>query len=139
MRLQSSMVDLVAQGLAGQLPTQAKWDKRPALGIVVASKGYPESSSKGDVISGLPEIDGNSRDETVKVFHAGTAFSNDINNADVDGNEKQVVTSGGRVLCVTALGDTINSDRENAYNSVAAIDWQGMFYRRDIGWRAIDR
>ncbi len=139
MRLQSSMVDLVAQGLAGQLPSQAKWDKRPALGIVVASKGYPESSSKGDVISGLPEIDGNSRDETVKVFHAGTAFSNDINNADVDGNEKEVVTSGGRVLCVTAMADSILGAQQAALAVTGAISFDGAQYRRDIGHHAIAR
>ena len=130
MRLQSSMVDLVAQGLAGQLPSEAKWDARPALGIVVASKGYPETSSKGDVIAGLPELDPNN-DEAVKVFHAGTALSND--------NDKEVVTNGGRVLCVTALADSISDAQQAALAVTAAISFDGAQYRRDIGHHAITR
>ena len=130
MRLQSSMVDLVAQGLAGKLPSEAKWDARPALGIVVASKGYPETSSKGDVIAGLPELDPNN-DEAVKVFHAGTALSND--------NDKEVVTNGGRVLCVTALADSISDAQQAALAVTAAISFDGAQYRRDIGHHAITR
>jgi len=130
MRLQSSMVDLVAQGLAGQLPSEAKWDARPALGIVVASKGYPETSSKGDVIAGLPELDPNN-DNAVKVFHAGTAFSND--------NDNEVVTNGGRVLCVTALADSISDAQQAALAVTAAISFDGAQYRRDIGHHAITR
>jgi len=142
MRLQSSMVDLVAQGLAGQLPNDAKWDARPALGIVIASKGYPESSSKGDVIAGLPELDANNNNP-VKVFHAGTAFSHDSNtdgsNGDNTGNTKEVITNGGRVLCVTALADSILDAQQAALAVTAAISFDGAHYRRDIGHHAIAR
>ena len=134
MRLKSSMVDLVAQGLAGNLPKQADWDARPALGIVIASKGYPETSSKGDVITGLPELDANN-DNPVKVFHAGTAFSND----DALSNEKEVVTNGGRVLCVTALADSIADAQQAALTVTGAISFDGAHYRRDIGHHAIAR
>lgn len=137
MRLQSSMVDLVAKGLAGQLPNEAKWDERPALGIVVASKGYPETSSKGDVIAGLPELNTNN-DNLVKVFHAGTAFSDDSNN-DTSKNEKEVVTNGGRVLCVTALADNISDAQQAALAVTGAISFDGAHYRRDIGHHAITR
>jgi phosphoribosylamine--glycine ligase len=134
MRLQSSMVDLVAQGLAGQLPSNAKWDTRPALGIVVASKGYPETSSKGDVIAGLPELDA-SHANAVKVFHAGTAFSD---SSAVD-NKQEVVTNGGRVLCVTALADNISDAQQAALAVTGAISFDGAQYRRDIGHHAIAR
>jgi phosphoribosylamine--glycine ligase len=134
MRLQSSMVDLVAQGLEGKLPTEANWDERPALGIVVASKGYPETSSKGDVITGLPELDSDNK-KSVKVFHAGTAFSNQ----DALSNEKEVVTNGGRVLCVTALADTISDAQQAALTVTGAISFDGAHYRRDIGHHAIAR
>lgn len=132
MRLQSSMVDLVEQGLKGQLPTEAKWDSRPALGIVVASKGYPETSSKGDAISGLPELEA---DTAVKVFHAGTAFAND----DAVDSEKEVVTNGGRVLCITALADSISDAQQAALAVTGAISFDGAQYRRDIGHHAIAR
>ncbi|WP_435978478.1 phosphoribosylamine--glycine ligase [Psychrobacter sp. DM4] len=139
MRLQSSMVDLVEQGLAGHLPAQAKWDPRPALGIVIASKGYPESSSKGDVIAGLPESNGTSSHDAVKVFHAGTVFSNDLDNANIDSAQKEVVTSGGRVLCVTAIADNILEARQAALAVTGAISFDGAQYRRDIGHHAIAR
>ena len=142
MRLQSSMVDLVAKGLEGQLPSEAKWDARPALGIVVASKGYPETSSKGDVISGLPAL-GNQGDNTVKVFHAGTTFSHaqsDNINPDVTTHsKKEVVTDGGRVLCVTALADSISDAQQAALAVTGAISFDGAHYRRDIGHHAIAR
>ena len=140
MRLQSSMVDLVAQGLAGELPSQADWDERPALGIVVASKGYPETSSKGDVISGLPEL--GSDDSGVKVFHAGTDFAhkNASNIANIaDDNDKEIVTNGGRVLCVTALADNILEAQQAALAVTGAISFDGAHYRRDIGYQAIAR
>lgn len=123
MRLKSSLVDLIGAGLDGKLPSQADWHDQVALGVVLASRGYPESSSKGDVITGLDHsIDG------VKVFHAGTKAA--------DG---QIVTDGGRVLCVTALADTIKDAQTKALQGCDAIDFDGKQYRRDIGWRAIDR
>ena len=137
MRLQSSIVDLIAQGLEGKLPTAANWDERPALGIVVASKGYPETSSKGDVITGLPELD-NDNQKSVKVFHAGTAFSNNDTHSD-DNDEKEVVTNGGRVLCVTALADSISGAQQAALTVTGAISFDGAHYRRDIGHHAIAR
>lgn len=99
MRLKSSLVDLVEAGIAGNLPAEAAWDERKTVGIVLASKGYPETSSKDDVISGL-----DTQMTDAKVFHAGTA-----NNANGD-----VVTAGGRVLCVTALGNTIGEAQAKA-------------------------
>ncbi len=145
MRLQSSMIDLIAQGLAGHLPHEAKWDTRPALGIVLASKGYPESSSKGDVIAGLPELDADNT-SLVKVFHAGTAFSQDGTTIDSqkvshnnDNNAKEVITNGGRVLCVTALADSILDAQQAALAVTAAISFDGAHYRRDIGHHAIAR
>ncbi|MDN5490700.1 MAG: phosphoribosylamine--glycine ligase, partial [Acinetobacter sp.] len=99
MRLKSSLVDLVEAGIAGNLPAEAEWDERKTVGIVLASKGYPETSSKDDVISGL-----DIQMTDAKVFHAGTA-----NNANGD-----VVTAGGRVLCVTALGNTIGEAQAKA-------------------------
>ena len=130
MRLKSSMVDLISQGLAGQLPTQAEWDSRSALGIVVASKGYPESSSTGDAITGLPALT-TDHTKSVKVFLAGAA---------VDPNDAQsVLTAGGRVLCVTALGDSILNAQQKALAVTAAISFDGAHYRRDIGHHAIAR
>ena len=130
MRLQSSMVDVVSQGLAGQLPKQAEWDTRPALGIVVASKGYPESSSKGDSITGLPALSTDAN-KSVKVFHAGTKIN--------PNDEQSVVTDGGRVLCVTALADSILEAQQAALAVTAAISFDGAHYRRDIGHHAIAR
>jgi phosphoribosylamine--glycine ligase len=125
MRLQSDLDALCLSAIAQDLHnTAAQWDPRPALGVVLASEGYPASYRKGDVISGI----GPSADGDTKVFHAGTALVDD-----------QVVTSGGRVLCVTALGDDIKSAQANAYLVADGIDWPGKTLRRDIGWRAIDR
>lgn len=124
MRLTASMVDLILAGLDGNLPAETGWDSRPALGIVLASKGYPESSSNGDVISGLAP----SANADVKVFHAGTKEQDD-----------GIVTSGGRVLCVTALGDDIKDAQTKALAACQNISFDGMQYRRDIGYRAINR
>ena len=130
MRLKSSMVDLVSQGLLGQLPAQAEWDTRSALGIVMASKGYPESSSSGDAITGLPALT-TDQTKSVKVFLAGAA---------IDPNDAQsVLTAGGRVLCVTALGDSILDAQQKALAVTAAISFDGAHYRRDIGHHAITR
>lgn len=143
MRLQSSMADLVSQGLAGKLPKQAEWDARPALGVVIASKGYPESSSKGDAISGLPALNVDI-DETIKVFHAGTAFSQGktVDNLDIDtttDSNKEIITNGGRVVCVTALADSILEAQQAALAVTGAISFDGAQYRRDIGHYAIAR
>lgn len=159
MRLQSSIADLINQGLAGKLPKQAQWDVRPALGIVIASKGYPETSSKGDVISGLPELDssfnvsmsqsskdnkGSDSNSHVKVFHAGTAFAhgNKADNLDVDAATdmgKEIITNGGRVLCVTALANNVLEAQQAALVTAGAISFDGAHYRRDIGRHAIAR
>lgn len=137
MRLNSSLVTLIEQGFAGKLPESAEWDPRPALAIVLASKGYPESSSKGDIITGLPaltvsgladEKNGAVLNDTIKVFHAGTKADGD-----------HIVTNGGRVLCVTALGDTIFDAQQAALRTAANIEFDGAQYRRDIGYQAIAR
>ncbi|WP_296249377.1 phosphoribosylamine--glycine ligase [Pseudomonas sp. UBA4194] len=125
LRLQSSLVLLIEAAFAQALDkVEAQWDPRPSLGIVLAAGGYPGDYAKGDVINGLDaaaQVEG-------KVFHAGTALK--------DG---QVVTSGGRVLCATALGDSVGSAQQQAYVLAGKIDWQGCFYRNDIGYRAIAR
>ncbi len=124
LRLQTSLPTLVEQALAGQLDSaQAEWDPRPALGVVLAAGGYPGEVEKGAVIQGLDAAVANA-----KVFHAGTAVK--------DG---EVVTQGGRVLCATALGQTVAEAQQTAYYLADGIRWNGMFMRRDIGWRAIAR
>ena len=123
MRLQSDLVELCFAALDGKLDkTTVKWDPRVALGVVLAAGGYPDSYRKGDVISGLDKVSNG------KVFHAGTATSN--------GN---VVTNGGRVLCVCALGDNALQAQAAAYASVASINWADIQYRKDIGHRAVAR
>jgi len=123
MRLKSDLVRLCQAALDGKLnEVTADWDERAALGVVLASAGYPASASTGDVISGLEH----DFPAGLKVFHAGTAELDD-----------DVVTAGGRVLCVTALGETVLQAQESAYLAVAKIGWEGMFYRKDIGYRAI--
>lgn len=125
LRLRSSLVELVEAALDGRLDqVQAQWDERCSLGVVLAAGGYPADYAKGDRIEGLEhaaQLEG-------KVFHAGTALR--------DGN---VVTSGGRVLCATALGETVQQAQEQAYRLATSINWQGRFYRSDIGYRAIAR
>ncbi|MBR9754898.1 MULTISPECIES: phosphoribosylamine--glycine ligase [unclassified Cobetia] len=124
-RLKSDLVALCLAAEDGRLDTQAcEWDSRAAVGVVLAAGGYPASYRKGDVISGFDAAEATG----CKVFHAGTA--------EQDG---QVVTSGGRVLCVTALGDSVAAATERAYEGVDAISWQDMLVRRDIAWRAIAR
>jgi phosphoribosylamine--glycine ligase len=125
LRLRSDIVSLCLAGVQGRLhQVAAEWDQRAALGVVLAADGYPASPSKGDVIHGL---DGRF-DEGSKVFHAGTAR-----------NDGEIVTAGGRVLCVVALGDNVSRAREHAYAAVGKINWRGMFYRDDIGFRAVAR
>ncbi|MGH8398241.1 MAG: phosphoribosylamine--glycine ligase [Gammaproteobacteria bacterium] len=125
MRLKSDLVDLCETALDGKLnKTKAEWDARVALGVVLAAGGYPGEYKKGDPISGLPPFPIND----VKVFHAGTAEQ-----------EGRIVTHGGRVLCVTALGDTVADARQRAYHIAEGIRWPGRFFRRDIGHRALAR
>ncbi|MFX3620558.1 MAG: phosphoribosylamine--glycine ligase [Acinetobacter radioresistens] len=124
MRLKSSLVDLVQAGIEGNLPSEAEWDERKTVGIVLASKGYPETSSSGDVISGL-----NTEMTDAKVFHAGTK-------ANENG---EIVTAGGRVLCVTALGHTIGEAQAKALELCQKVTFNGVQYRKDIGYRAIAR
>jgi phosphoribosylamine--glycine ligase len=125
MRLKSDLIELCQAALNGKLnEMSAEWDERAALGVVLASAGYPVSASKGDVISGLES----NFPECTKVFHAGTAEQ-----------DNDVVTAGGRVLCVTALGETVLQAQQSVYQAVEKINWDGMFYRKDIGYRAIAR
>ena len=125
LRLQSDLVDLVEAAIDGRLATTgAEWDPRPSLGVVMAAAPYPETPVTGDVIAGLDEVPA-----TAKVFHAGTAL-------DADG---RVVSAGGRVLCVAALGDSVSDAQRNAYAGVAKVRWTHEFHRTDIGWRAIAR
>ena len=125
LRLQSSLVELVEAANAGTLDkVDAKWDPRCSLGVVLAAGGYPADYAKGDVIQGLDVAVSDSG----KVFHAGTALK--------DG---QVTTSGGRVLCATALGNSVREAQQGAYRLAEQISWNGCFYRKDIGYRAIAR
>ena len=126
MRLESSLVLLIEAAFAKALnKVEATWDPRPTVGVVLAAGGYPGDYAKGTVIEGLDEaaqLDG-------KVFHAGTAL-----NAD-----GQVVTAGGRVLCATAIGASVSDAQQQAYRLAEKIRWDGSFYRKDIGYRAIAR
>jgi phosphoribosylamine--glycine ligase len=125
MRLKSDLIDLIEHAVDGTLDkVEAQWDARAALGVVLAAHGYPDNPRKGDVISGLP--DSQSGDEDYHVFHAGTAL-----------NGEQVVTSGGRVLCVTALGHSVRTAQKRTYEIAAQISFDGMQMRRDIGHRAL--
>jgi len=125
MRLKSDLIELCDLALDGKLDqASADWDQRAALGVVLAAGGYPGDYGKGDVINGL--IGAESTD--AKIFHAGTA--------EKDG---QVVTAGGRVLCAAALGNSVSDAQAKAYELADKISWNGMFMRKDIGYRAIAR
>ena len=125
MRLKSDLVTLLEAAVDGRLDeVEAEWDRRFALGVVMAAAGYPDNPRKGDAISGL----GAAASDVFHVFHAGTAVKDD-----------QVVTAGGRVLCVTALGDTVKMAQTRAYQAAEDIDFAGRQMRHDIGWRAIGR
>ena len=124
MRLKTDLVDLVDAALKGSLDTaEAEWDRRIALGVVLAAEGYPAAPRKGDAITGLPAAA-----EDAHVFHAGTAQKNG-----------KVLTSGGRVLCVTALSDNVRTAQSRAYDIADRIQFAGKQYRRDIGHRAAKR
>lgn len=127
MRLQSDLVEACLATINGTLDTHTlTWDTRTAIGVVMAAEGYPMKVRTGDAIEGLqaPSSD------DVHVFHAGT---------NTQGDDNQVVTSGGRVLCVTALGDSLSEARDAAYERVQTIQWPGCFYRKDIGHRALKK
>ncbi len=125
MRLNSDLVALCNSALDRKLDNAtAEWDERAAMGVVLAAGGYPGSYAKGDVINGLDGAD----TADAKVFHAGTT--------EKDG---KVVTAGGRVLCATALGSSVSEAQAKAYELADKISWDGMFMRRDIGYRAIGR
>jgi phosphoribosylamine--glycine ligase len=125
LRLQSDLVELCQSALAGKLDTAtADWDSRAAVGVVLAAGGYPASYNKGDVISGLPEQEQSGE----KVFHAGTKLDNG-----------QIVTNGGRVLCATALGNTVTEAQQRAYEQLNKIHWDNVYFRTDIAYRAIER
>ena len=126
MRLTSDLAALCLAGAKGELADkQCEWDSRAAVGVVLAAGGYPGSYRKGDVIHGLADAE----QAQCKVFHAGTA-----QNAEGD-----ITTAGGRVLCVTALGDSVSAAQQQAYQGVKAIHWDGVEFRRDIAFRAIAR
>ncbi|MGB1912160.1 MAG: phosphoribosylamine--glycine ligase [Porticoccaceae bacterium] len=131
LRMQSDLVAHCLAAIDGTLNNQqTSWNQKPSVGVVLAAGGYPNSYNKGDIISGLPSLDNNSAsaDVSEKVFHAGTT--------EINGN---ICTNGGRVLCVTALGENVSNAQVQAYKLAAKISWNGMFYRDDIAWRAIER
>jgi phosphoribosylamine--glycine ligase len=124
-RLKSDLVDLVEHGVNGTLDRiEAEWDRRAALGVVLAARGYPESPDLGEAIEGLERVNPDAHPDC-KVFHAGTAQ-----------DRGRTVVSGGRVLCVTALGDSVKQAQRAAYAAVGEIQFAGMQYRSDIGYRA---
>ena len=125
MRLQSDLAAMCLAAMEQRLDKiEVKWDDRAALGVVMAAGGYPVGYQKGDVITGLPHAE----EAGAKIFHAGTALKDD-----------QVVTSGGRVLCATALGNTVKEAQAKAYDVARTIHWNGVYYRKDIGYRAVER
>lgn len=125
MRLKSDLVELCLQALESKLDTaSAEWDERTSLGVVLAAGGYPESYNKGDVITGLEKTE----TESTKVFHAGTAEA-----------EGEIVTNGGRVLCACALGNSVTEAQSKAYEVVNEISWNKVYFRTDIGYRAVER
>lgn len=125
MRLKSDLVELLESALDSNLEQASiDWDTRASLGVVLAAGGYPDSYTKGMLISGLPVAD----EDDAKVFHAGTAL-----------NDADVVTTGGRVLCAVGLGDTVTAAQQKAYELTRQISWDNVYYRDDIGYRAIQR
>lgn len=122
LRLKSDLFELIEGAMDGRLDrVKAEWDRRAALGVVLAAQRYPDAPKKGDVVRGLP-----SAGEDFRVFHSGTALKDGV-----------TVTNGGRVLCVTALGESLKMAQRRAYEVVEGIRFDGMQYRRDIGHRAI--
>jgi phosphoribosylamine--glycine ligase len=127
MRLKSDFADIIEHAIDGTLDkVQAEWDSRTALGVVMAAANYPDTPRKSDIITGLPDHKLAGKIEDAHVFHAGTAMQNG-----------QVVTSGGRVLCVTALGTMVKAAQKHAYEIAEVIHFDGCQMRHDIGYRAI--
>jgi phosphoribosylamine---glycine ligase len=125
-RLKTDLVDLVERAIAGTLDgAECEWDRRSALGVVLAAHGYPDAPRRGDVITGLDRVTPALHPDAV-VFHAGTAEDGD-----------RIVVAGGRVLCVTALGDSVRQAQRAAYAAIAEIRFDGMQFRTDIGFRAL--
>ncbi len=125
LRMKSDIVEMCLAAIEKRLDkVSAEWDRRASLGVVMAAGGYPGKYDKGDAIKGLPDQESGE----FKVFHAGTAIK-----------EGNVVTSGGRVLCVTALGESVSDAQKKAYEIVEKINWKNVYYRKDIGYRAVAR
>ncbi|OJA58138.1 phosphoribosylamine--glycine ligase [Burkholderia ubonensis] len=123
-RLKSDFSKVVEQAIAGTLDTvELDWDRRTALGVVLAAHGYPDAPRKGDRINGIP-----AETEQAVTFHAGTTLDGD-----------KLTTSGGRVLCVVGLADSVREAQQHAYETINQINFEGMQYRRDIGYRALSR
>ncbi|VWD47874.1 phosphoribosylamine--glycine ligase [Burkholderia lata] len=123
-RLKSDFSKIVEQAIAGTLDTvELDWDRRTALGVVLAAHGYPDAPRKGDRINGIP-----AETEQAVTFHAGTTLDGD-----------KLTTSGGRVLCVVGLADSVREAQQHAYETINQINFEGMQYRRDIGFRALNR
>ncbi len=124
LRLKSDLIDLIQTCFSGGISDyKIEWDNKSAMGVVLSSLGYPESYKTGKEISGLDALDGKS---DIKVFHSGTVLE-----------RENILTNGGRVLCVTALGDDLNQSNLNVYSAVNEIDWDGKYYRKDIGFRVM--
>ena len=124
LRLKSDLIDMIQTCFSGGISNyDVEWDQKSAMGIVMSSIGYPESYETGKEISGLNNF---SNKDDIKVFHSGSRLENN-----------NILTNGGRVLCVTALGDDLNRSNENAYSAVKLIDWDGKYYRKDIGFRVM--
>ena len=123
-RLKTDLVTVMEHAIDGTLDTiELEWDRRTALGVVMAAGGYPDAPRKGDVITGIP-----AETEHSVTFHAGTILE-----------DKKLLTAGGRVLCVVGLGDSVKVAQKNAYEALDKIHFDGMQFRRDIGWRALKR
>jgi phosphoribosylamine--glycine ligase len=124
MRIRSDILEVFEHGVAGTLDQSViDWDPRTALGVVMASANYPSTPRLGDAITGIPAAQSD-----CVVFHAGTALKND-----------ELQTSGGRVLCITALADNVRATQQRAYDVVKSIHFDGAQYRTDIGWRALEK
>ena len=124
LRLKSDLIDMIQTCFYGDIGNyEIEWDKKSAIGIVMSSKGYPESYVTGKEISGLDAL---SEKDDIKVFHSGTILESN-----------NILTDGGRVLCLTALGEDLSESHKNAYSAVKQINWDGKYYRKDIGFRVM--